>query len=65
MIQSGSRASFAAEGLERKRIADQIIRKKFERNEAAELGVLGLVNDSHATAAELFKDLIVRNDLPS
>jgi hypothetical protein len=35
MIQSGSRASFAAEGLERKRIADQIIRKKFERNEAA------------------------------
>jgi len=32
---------------------------------AAELGVLGLVNDSHATAAELFKDLVVRNDLPS
>ena len=65
MIQSGSRASFAAEPLERKRIAGQIIRKKFERNEAAELGVLGLVNDSHATAAELFKDLVVRNDLPS
>jgi len=43
MIQSGSRASFAAEPLERKRIAGQIIRKKFERNEAAELGVLGLV----------------------
>jgi len=46
MIQSGSRASFAAEPLERKRITGQIIGKKFEHNEAAELGVLGLVNDA-------------------
>jgi len=49
MIQSGaaraSRRNLAAPGI----TFGQIIRKKFERNEAAELGVLGLVNVPIAT----------------
>jgi len=38
-------------------------REKFEGDEAVELQVLGFVDDAHATAAELFNDFIMGDDL--
>jgi len=35
--------------------------KKLQCQEAIELGVLGFVNDAHATFAELFEDFVMRN----
>ncbi len=61
MIQCGSRASLAPKSLERLRLLFQFLRKKFQRHAAAELCVLGLVNDTHPTAAQLVKDAVMRN----
>jgi hypothetical protein len=38
-------------------------RQKLESNEAVELEVLGFVDHTHASAAELFEDLIVGDGL--
>jgi hypothetical protein len=39
--------------------ASFILRQKLQRDNAVELGVLGFVNDAHATLAELFEYLVV------
>src|ERR1700719_1600341 len=41
------------------RIFGDIVRKKFQCHEAAQLGVLGFVHYAHAAAAEFFKDPIL------
>ena len=63
MVQRRGRAGFAAEALESLRVLGRIVRKKFERDEAAEQRVFRLVNDTHATAAEHFRDAVVRDGL--
>jgi hypothetical protein len=63
MIESGGRASFALEALERLRILGHIVGKKFERDEAAEAGVLGFVHHTHAAATQLFLDTVVGDGL--
>ena len=63
MIQRGSGAGFAAETFERLRIADEIFGKKFKGDEAAEFGVLGFVDDTHASAAEFFDDAVMGDGL--
>ncbi len=51
MVQRGGGARFAAKALERLRVVGNIVRKKLDGDEAAELGVLGLVDHAHAAAA--------------
>ena len=53
MIESGSRTSLAAKAFQRLRVAGEFIGQKFEGDKAAKLDVLGLVNNSHAPAAQL------------
>ena len=38
-----------------------VFRQEFESNKAVEPRVLGFVDDTHTTAAELFDDAVVRN----
>src|SRR5712692_8657380 len=47
MIQRGSSASLTAETLEGLSVAHELIGEELESDEAAELGVLGLVNHTH------------------
>jgi hypothetical protein len=42
-----------------------VIRQEFEGDEAAELDVFGLVDDTHATATLLLNDPVVGNGLLS
>src|SRR5438445_7794577 len=63
MIQAGSGLRLAAEAAEQMLIGGDVIGKKFESNETAETGVLGLINHSHSAAAELFDHLVMRDGL--
>jgi hypothetical protein len=63
MVERGRGTSLAAKTLQRLRIAGDVIRKEFERNETAQFGVLGLVHHAHTAAAEFFDDVVARNGL--
>ena len=63
MIQSRRGPGFAAKPLQRVSVGNYFLRKKFEGYEASEFKILGLVNDAHATAAQLFDDPIMRDVL--
>ena len=54
---------FTAEPFEGLRVARDVLGEKFQRDETAELGVFGLVDDSHAAAAEFFEDAVVGDGL--
>ena len=54
---------FAAETFQRLRIAGDILRQKLERDEAAELGVFGLVDHTHPAAAQLLGNAVMRDGL--
>ncbi len=60
MIQSGSGARFALEPLEGLGIILHVRRKEFQRHVAAEDQVLGFIDDSHSTSAELVEHAVVR-----
>ena len=53
MIQGGGGLGFAAETLEALMVASKIVGEKFECDETVQARVFGLVDDAHATAAEL------------
>ena len=63
VIQRRSGFGFATETTEGLWIASDIVRKKFQRNETVQALVLRLVNHSHAAAAELFEDEVMRDSL--
>jgi hypothetical protein len=63
MVQRGSGARLALEALHRLPVLRVFLRQEFQRHVAAELGVLGFVHHTHATAAELFEHAIMRNSL--
>ncbi len=63
MVERGGGAGFALEAFEGLRIASEIVGEKFERDEAAEAGVFGFVDDAHAAAAEFFDDAVMRDRL--
>ena len=63
MIESRGGACLAAEALQRLRVARHFVGQEFEGDEAAEVGVFGLVDDAHAAAAELVDDAVVRDGL--
>src|SRR5437763_9028390 len=44
-------------------IGGDVVGKKFESNETAETGVLGLINHSHSAATELFDHPVMRDGL--
>ena len=64
MVQGGRKACFTTEALERVVIGEQPGRKKLERHFTAEQQILGAINDTHASAAELAQHAIVRNRPP-
>ncbi len=59
MIERGGGAGFAQETFERLGLAARVFWQEFEGHAAAELGVLGFIDDAHASAAELAEDFVV------
>ncbi len=64
MIERGGGAPFSLETSERLPVARGFLGKEFQRNHAAELGVLGFVHNAHAATTESFDDAVVRNRFP-
>jgi len=54
---------FATETLQSLGILRNIVRQEFERYEAPQLSVFGLVDHTHAATAQLLDDAIVRDGL--
>jgi hypothetical protein len=63
MIQSRSSPGLQKKPIERRLIASQLRRKKFERHAAAEGQVLGFIDNSHTPATELAGDAVMRDGL--
>src|SRR5215471_1429838 len=63
VVECGGSPCFSLESLEGGSTADQLFRKKFERDRATELDVLGPVNNAHTAAAKDIEHSIVRNRL--
>ena len=64
MVQRGSRLRLALEAAERLRILGHFIGQKLERDEAVQPRVLGLIDHTHAAAAQLVDNAVMRNGLP-
>ena len=56
VIQSRRRASFSLESFQGQRIMRQVVRKKFQGNEAAPPSVFDLIDHTHTAATELLHD---------
>ena len=52
MVQGGSGSGLVSEAFQGLRVLRQILGKEFQRDEAPKLGVLGLVDHTHTTAAQ-------------
>ena len=63
MIQPRGGFCLALETLAGLFVSQQVRREEFQGDGAVELGVLGLVDDTHAALAELGGDFVVRNGL--
>ena len=61
MIERGSGPRFAQKPLTVGCTQGQIVREKFQRDEALKLQILRFVDDPHAASTELFGDAIMRN----
>ena len=61
MIQSGRGTSFALESFQGLVVFRKFLRQEFQSDEATQLGVLGLIDHTHAAATELLQDAIVRD----
>src|SRR5580692_5583997 len=64
MIQCRGGTSLPAEPFKGLWVFRQVIRKEFQSNEAAELGVLSFIDHAHPATAKFFKDAVVGNCLP-
>src|ERR1700751_3934256 len=65
MVQSGSSTSFAAKAFQCLRVLGKVFWQEFHSDKAPKLPVLCLVNDPHATTAQVFDDAVMRNCLPN
>src|ERR1700688_1349707 len=63
MVEGGSGTRFTAEALQCQRVLRHLIGQEFQSDKAAKIGVLGLVNYTHAAATELLHNAIVRDCL--
>src|SRR5260370_15592279 len=61
MVERGSGLRFALKAGQGLRVARDLIWQELQCNRAAKASVLCLVDDAHATAAEFFKDGVMRN----
>ncbi len=59
VIQGRGGAGLPLEPFERLPVLRQVFRQEFQRHQAAQLRVLGLVDDAHAAATELFENAVV------
>jgi hypothetical protein len=59
VVQHRGGARFAFETFESLRVQGEAVGQELERYKAAELGVLGLVDHAHPSAAELFQNAVV------
>jgi hypothetical protein len=64
MIQGGCGLRFALKAGEGLRVAGNVIGQELEGYEAMEASVFRLVDHTHAAAAQLLDDAVVRDDLP-
>src|ERR1700730_14602553 len=63
MFESRRGLGFALKTGQRLRVFGYFVGQEFQSYEAVELDVLGLVDDTHTSAAKLFDDAIVRDGL--
>ena len=63
MIQRGSSPRLALETLQQLAVLGHILRKKLQGHAAAELGVLGLVHNTHATRTQFPENLVMQEGL--
>src|SRR5882762_4021392 len=63
MVQSRGSLSLASKTLQSLDVLGEFFRQELQGNKALELGVFGLVDNSHPAAAELLDNAIVRNGL--
>jgi len=61
VIESQGRARFALEALQSLVVLGKMFIQKLQGDEAAELGVLGLINDTHPVATQLLEDAVMRS----
>jgi hypothetical protein len=61
MIKRGRGACLELEAFECMLVAGQFVRQKLQSDQAAQLGVFGLVDDTHPAAPEIFENAIVRD----
>ncbi len=62
MIEGGGGLGFALEALQGLMVLGHFFRQELERDEAVELGVLGLVDNTHPTAPKLLNNPVMRDD---
>ncbi len=61
MIEGGSCTRFAAKTTQRFFIVAQLFRQKFERDQTPEVEIFRFIDNTHASAAELFEDAVMAN----
>jgi hypothetical protein len=59
MIKRGRSGCLALQAFARVLVAGQFVRQKLQSDQAAQLGVFGLVDHTHPAAPELFEDAVV------
>jgi hypothetical protein len=64
VIEGRSGAGLALEALKRLAVLRHFGGKKFQGHAATELGILGFIHHAHATRANLFEDVVMRESLP-
>src|ERR1017187_849204 len=63
MVQGRCSFGLPLEAAQCLRVSGYFIRKEFEGDEAVQFDVLGLVHDTHSTAAELLNNAVMRDGL--
>ena len=63
MIERRRSLGLASEPLQRDRIAKELLGQELQRDGSVEASVLGLVDDTHPSAAELLEDSVVGDGL--
>ncbi len=63
MIERGGGLGLTLKAFPNILVAQQMARKKLQRNEPLEFGVLGLIDNAHAALADFLEDAVVRDCL--
>ena len=65
MVQSGGGLGLALEPFERHVVGGEFFGKKFQGHEAVQVGVFGLIDDTHPSPAELLDHSIAGDHAPN